>query len=253
MKYDLNYTFVTSDWHFRDWMGSGGLIAESTEPVMAIEDEKGVAKAGPRAVVLAGLTRLRRFCCNPSLVVGGEGLVSAKLEALAELMAELRDGGHRALVFSQFTDYLDIVRKMVEGQGWSMQYLDGATPLKERGRRVDAFQNGEGDFFLISLKAGGTGLNLTAADYVIILDPWWNPAVENQAADRAHRIGQRRPVTIYRLIAKDTVEEQVLALHNTKQLLAADILDDTGSSSLSSEMLMGLLKGEIATKSKKES
>ncbi len=110
--------------------------------------------------------------------------------------------------------------------------------------RVDAFQNGEGDFFLISLKAGGTGLNLTAADYVIILDPWWNPAVENQAADRAHRIGQRRPVTIYRLIAKDTVEEQVLALHNTKRLLAADMLDDTGSSSLSSEMLMGLLKGE---------
>ena len=219
----------------------------------ALED---VAKADRRhklAMLLTGLTRLRRFCCNPSLVVGGEGLVSAKLEALAELMAELRDGGHRALVFSQFTDYLDIVRKMVEGKGWSMQYLDGATPLKERGRRVDAFQNGEGDFFLISLKAGGTGLNLTAADYVIILDPWWNPAVENQAADRAHRIGQRRPVTIYRLIAKDTVEEQVLALHNTKQLLAADILDDTGSSSLSSEMLMGLLKGEIATKSKKES
>ena len=219
----------------------------------ALED---VARADRRhklAMLLTGLTRLRRFCCNPSLVVGGEGLASAKLEALAELMAELRDGGHRALVFSQFTDYLDIVRKMVEGKGWSMQYLDGATPLKERGRRVDAFQNGEGDFFLISLKAGGTGLNLTAADYVIILDPWWNPAVENQAADRAHRIGQRRPVTIYRLIAKDTVEEQVLALHNTKRLLAADILDDTGSSSLSSEMLMGLLKGEIDTKSKKES
>ena len=202
-------------------------------------------------MLLTGLTRLRRFCCNPSLVIGGEGLVSAKLDALAELMAELRDGGHRALVFSQFTDYLDIVRKMVEGKGWSMQYLDGATPLKERGRRVDAFQNGEGDFFLISLKAGGTGLNLTAADYVIILDPWWNPAVESQAADRAHRIGQRRPVTIYRLIAKDTVEEQVLAMHNTKRLLAADILDDSGSSSLSSEMLMGLLKGEIDTQSKK--
>ena len=107
-------------------------------------------------------------------------------------MAELRDGGHRALVFSQFTDYLDIVRKMVEGKGWSMQYLDGATPLKERGKRVDAFQNGEGDFFLISLKAGGTGLNLTAADYVIILDPWWNPAVSRdlsrhqQSVHRTH-------------------------------------------------------------------
>ena len=210
----------------------------------ALEDVAQADKSHKLAMLLTGLTRLRRYCCNPSLVAGGKGLASAKLDALAELMAELRDGGHRALVFSQFTDYLDIVRKMVEGKGWSMQYLDGTTPLKERGRRVDAFQNGDGDFFLISLKAGGTGLNLTAADYVIILDPWWNPAVENQAADRAHRIGQRRPVTIYRLIAKDTVEEQVLALHNTKRLLAADILDDTGSSSLSSEMLMSLLKGE---------
>ena len=210
----------------------------------ALEDVSKTDKEHKLAMLLTGLTRLRRFCCNPSLVVRGKGLASAKLDALAELMAELRDGGHRALVFSQFTDYLDIVRKMVEGKGWSMQYLDGSTPLKERGRRVDAFQNGEGDFFLISLKAGGTGLNLTAADYVIILDPWWNPAVENQAADRAHRIGQRRPVTIYRLIAKDTVEEQVLALHNAKRQLAADMLDDTGSSSLTSEVLMGLLKGE---------
>ena len=214
----------------------------------ALADVDKADKKHKLAMLLTGLTRLRRFCCNPSLVVGGNGLASAKINALAELMEELRDGGHRALVFSQFTDYLAIVRKMVEGKGWSMQYLDGATPLKERGRRVDAFQNGEGDFFLISLKAGGTGLNLTAADYVIILDPWWNPAVESQAADRAHRIGQRRPVTIYRLIAKDTVEEQVLALHNTKRLLAADILDDTSSSSLSSEMLMGLLKGEQDTK-----
>ena len=108
---------------------------------------------------------------------------------------------------------------------------------------VDAFQDGEGDFFLISLKAGGTGLNLTAADYVIILDPWWNPAVEKQAADRAHRIGQSRPVTIYRLIARDTVEERVLALHKEKRDLAADMLDGTGSSHLNSEILMGLLQG----------
>ena len=195
------------------------------------------------AQLLAGLTRLRRFCCNPSLVLGGDDLASAKLDALAELMAELHDGGHRALVFSQFTDYLAIVRKMVEEKGWSIQYLDGSTPLKERARRVDAFQNGEGDFFLISLKAGGAGLNLTAADYVIILDPWWNPAVENQAADRAHRIGQNRPVTIYRLIARDTVEERVLAPHKEKRDLAADMLDGTGSSRLNSEILMGLLQG----------
>ena len=208
----------------------------------AIDDVASAEKKRKLAMLLTGLTRLRRYCCNPSLVTGGR-LASAKLEALAELMEELRDGGHRALVFSQFTDYLDIVKKMVEGKGWTLQYLDGSTPLKERGRRVDAFQNGEGDFFLISLKAGGTGLNLTAADYVIILDPWWNPAVEYQAADRAHRIGQRRPVTIYRLIVKDTVEEKVMALHNAKRILAEDMLSDTGSSSVNSEVLMGLLRG----------
>ena len=195
------------------------------------------------AQLLAGLTRLRRFCCNPSLVLGGDDVASAKLDALAELMAELHDGGHRALVFSQFTDYLAIVRKMVEEKGWSIQYLDGSTPLRERARRVDAFQDGEGDFFLISLKAGGTGLNLTAADYVIILDPWWNPAVENQAADRAHRIGQSRPVTIYRLIARDTVEERVLALHKEKRNLAADMLDGTSGAALSETALLALLKG----------
>ena len=114
--------------------------------------------------------------------------------------------------------------------------------LKERSRRVDAFQTGEGDFFLISLKAGGTGLNLTGADYVIILDPWWNPAVENQAADRVHRIGQRRPVTIYRLIARGTVEERVLDLHREKLLLSEELLDETASSVLSGEQLMNLLK-----------
>jgi len=157
-------------------------------------------------------------------------------------MEELREGGHRALVFSQFTDYLEIVRQMVQEKGWSAQYLDGETPLKERGKCVEAFQNGEGDFFLISLKAGGTGLNLTAADYVIILDPWWNPAVENQAADRAHRIGQRRPVTIYCLIAKDTVEERVLDLHREKLQLSAEVLDDTASASLTGEELLELLK-----------
>ena len=208
----------------------------------ALEDVSTADKKHKLAQMLAGLTRLRRFCCNPSLVLKSGSIGSAKLAALVELMQELHDGGHRALVFSQFTDYLKIVQKAVEESGWTSQYLDGETPLKERGKRVDAFQNGEGDFFLISLKAGGTGLNLTAADYVIILDPWWNPAVENQAADRAHRIGQKRPVTIYRLIAKDTVEEKVLDLHREKQALAADMLDGTGSSALNSEMLMGLLQ-----------
>ena len=124
--------------------------------------------------------------------------------------------------------------------GWSHCYLDGATPTAERERLVNAFQSGEGDFFVISLKAGGTGLNLTSADYVILLDPWWNPAVENQAADRAHRIGQKNPVTVYRLIASDTVEERVLELHKEKKAIAEDVLDGTGKSALTPEALMKL-------------
>ena len=133
---------------------------------------------------------------------------------------------------------------MIQAHGWAHLYLDGSTPTAERGRLVEAFQSGVGDFFVISLKAGGTGLNLTAADYVILLDPWWNPAVENQAADRVHRIGQRNPVTVYRLIAADTVEERVLELHKEKRQIAEDMLDGTGSSALSPAQLMGLFRSK---------
>jgi SNF2 family DNA or RNA helicase len=121
-------------------------------------------------------------------------------------------------------------------------YLDGSTPAVERKKRVDAFQSGLGDVFLISLKAGGTGLNLTAADYVIHLDPWWNPAVEDQASDRAHRMGQQRPVTIYRLVAKGTIEEKILELHNHKRDLADSLLDGSDvSGKLSAEELLKLI------------
>ena len=195
-----------------------------------------------RISILAELTRLRRYCCHPSLVTGEAGCVSAKMDALVELLGNLRDNGHRALVFSQFTDYLAIVRKMVEAQGWTLQYLDGSTPAAERERLVEAFQRGEGDFFLISLKAGGTGLNLTAANYVILLDPWWNPAVENQAADRVHRIGQKNPVTVYRLIASDTMEERVIELHREKKALSEDLLGGAGSAALTPEQLMALFR-----------
>ena len=198
--------------------------------------------ADNRISILAELTRLRRYCCHPSLVIGEAGRVSAKMDALLELLGNLRDNGHRALVFSQFTDYLAIVRRAVEAQGWTHCYLDGQTPASERARLVEEFQRGEGDFFLISLKAGGTGLNLTAANYVILLDPWWNPAVENQAADRAHRIGQKNPVTVYRLIAADTVEERVVELHREKKALAEDVLGDAGSAALTPEQLMGLFR-----------
>ena len=194
-----------------------------------------------RISILAELTRLRRFCCHPSLVLP-DFSTSAKLEMLTSLLSDLRSNGHRALVFSQFTDYLAIVRRMLESNGWSYRYLDGTTPQKERDAAVDAFQKGEGDFFLISLKAGGMGLNLTAANYVVLLDPWWNPAVENQAADRVHRIGQKDPVTIYRLIAADTVEERVLDLHAQKQEMAEDVLDGTSTTTLTPEVLMGLFR-----------
>jgi SNF2 family DNA or RNA helicase len=193
-----------------------------------------------RISILAELTRLRRYCCHPSLVLGPEARESAKMDALVELLGDLRENRHRALVFSQFTDYLTLVRRAVDDAGWTHLYLDGQTPAAERGRLVDAFQRGEGDFFLISLKAGGTGLNLTAANYVILLDPWWNPAVENQAADRVHRIGQKNPVTVYRLIAADTVEERVLELHREKKAIAEDVLEDASASALTPDELLSL-------------
>ena len=162
--------------------------------------------------VLAEIMKLRRACCNPRLVMPEPALPSSKLQLFGEVLQELLDNRHKALVFSQFVDHLHIIQAYLEDQNISYQYLDGGTPVKQRKKRVDAFQAGEGDVFLISLKAGGTGLNLTAADYVIHMDPWWNPAVEDQASDRAHRIGQQRPVTIYRLVAKDTIEDKIVDL-----------------------------------------
>ena len=186
-----------------------------------------------RLRVLAEITRLRRACCHPRLVLSeGDALAagmslasSAKLVALAELVSELRDGGHRALIYSQFVDHLQVVREWLDAQAISYQYLDGGTPQRQRQDRVRAFQAGEGELFLISLRAGGTGLNLTGADFVIHLDPWWNPAVEDQASDRIYRIGQERPVTVVRLIVRASVEERIMALHRSKRELAADLLE----------------------------
>ena len=149
-------------------------------------------------------------------------------------------------MFSQFVDHLAIVRAWLDEQKIAYQYLDGSTPANERKKRVDAFQAGQGDIFLISLKAGGTGLNLTAADYVIHLDPWWNPAVEDQASDRAHRMGQQRPVTIYRLVTQDTIEEKILALHAEKRELADSLLDGGDSAGrMDTEALLRLLKESV--------
>ncbi len=192
--------------------------------------------------VLAEIMKLRRACCNTRLVKGTTALPSAKLEAFGEVLEELLENNHKALVFSQFVDHLSILREFLDGQNIAYQYLDGSTPAKDRKKRVDAFQAGEGDVFLISLKAGGTGLNLTAADYVIHMDPWWNPAVEDQASDRAHRIGQLRPVTIYRLVAKNTIEEKIVDLHKQKRDLADSLLEGTDmSGKISTEQLLQLI------------
>jgi hypothetical protein len=198
---------------------------------------------GQTLQVLAALMRLRRACCNPALVQPGLGIPSSKLEAFLDLVDELRESDHRALVFSQFVDHLGLLRQALDERGVSYQYLDGSTPVRKRAAAVKAFQAGEGELFLISLKAGGTGLNLTAADYIIHMDPWWNPAVEDQASDRAHRIGQTRPVTVYRLVLKGTVEQKILGLHKHKRQLADDILSESAmAASLDAQTLLALLK-----------
>ena len=193
--------------------------------------------------VFAALMKLRRACCNVVLAGSPAEMPSAKLEAFADLLGEVRGGGHKALVFSQFVDHLAILQDWLTERGIPFQYLDGSTPPEERRRRVAAFQAGEGDCFLISLRAGGTGLNLTAADCVIHMDPWWNPAVEEQASDRAHRIGQTRPVTVYRIVARGTIEEKIVALHAWKRDLADGLLEDSGRAvKLSAEELLNLIR-----------
>lgn len=201
-----------------------------------------------RFQVLAGITKLRQLACHPRLCDKKWKKSSAKLDALLELVDELRGEQHRALVFSQFTSHLSIVRDAFDDAGISYQYLDGGSTAKQREAAVDAFQSGQGDVFLISLKAGGTGLNLTAADYVIHLDPWWNPAVEDQATDRAHRYGQTRPVTVYRLVAKDTIEEKIIALHDRKRELVSSILEGSDEAAkLSTQELVDLIKTSGST------
>jgi len=197
-----------------------------------------------RFQILAEIMKLRRMCCNVKLVMPDSPLESSKLNLLSEIIDELLENGHKALIFSQFVGHLQIIKEHIVKKGIKYQYLDGSTPLKQRQDAINAFQGGEGDVFLISLKAGGVGLNLTAADYVIHMDPWWNPAVEDQASDRAHRIGQMRPVTIYRLVTKGTIEDKIVALHQNKRDLADSLLEGTEiSGKMSTEQLLALIHG----------
>ncbi len=194
--------------------------------------------------VLAELTRLRRAACDPRLAAPELGRIGAKVQAFERLATELVEGRHQALVFSQFTDFLKLLAERLDAAGLRYQYLDGSTPAAARGERVAAFQRGEADLFLISLKAGGFGLNLTAADYVVITDPWWNPAAEDQAMGRAHRIGQQRPVTVYRLVTAGSIEERIVGLHHDKRELAEGLLADQDTSApLAAQELVDLLRG----------
>jgi len=177
--------------------------------------------------VLARITQLRQLSCNIKLVEPESTIASSKLKILNNLLSEILENNHKVLIFSQFVSHLALIKEQLEKNNIHFQYLDGSTPIKQRKVRVDAFQQGQGDVFLISLKAGGTGLNLTAADYVIHMDPWWNPAVEDQASDRVHRIGQQRPVTVYRLVSKETIEEKIILLHKNKRDLAQNLLEGT--------------------------
>jgi SNF2 family DNA or RNA helicase len=198
------------------------LRAEALEAVSEMAGRGGDA----RFHVLAQIMRLRRAASDPRLAVEG-AVGGAKLDALVELIDELIANRHKALVFSQFTGFLDLAEERLKALGVRFHRLDGSTPAAARAHRVAAFQAGEGDVFLISLKAGGSGLNLTAADYVILCDPWWNPAVEAQAAGRAHRIGQNRPVTVYRLLTAGTIEERIIEMHETKRAIADALLART--------------------------
>lgn len=210
--------------------------------VEALQDES-PEEAKSHIKILAQIMKLRRACCHPQLVMPETSIPGSKLEAFAYTVEDLLANGHKALVFSQFVDHLRIVREHLDQKGIEYRYLDGSTPSKTRKQEVDAFQAGQGDLFLISLRAGGQGLNLTAADYVIHLDPWWNPAVEDQASDRAHRIGQTRPVTIYRLVMRNTIEEKIVELHGAKRDLAENLLegaDMTGK--MSADELLALLR-----------
>ncbi len=180
-----------------------------------------------RIAIFRSLTRLRQLSLDAALVDPAyDGVGSAKIDVLVDHLVEVIAEGHRALVFSQFTSFLSRVRHRLEAEGIESKYLDGRT--RRRSEVVSGFKSGEGSVFLISLKAGGVGLTLTEADYVFVLDPWWNPAVEAQAVDRAHRIGQQRPVIVYRLVAAETIEEKVMELKARKAALFAQVLDGGG-------------------------
>jgi superfamily II DNA or RNA helicase len=209
------------------------VLDECRQKVFGEIAQRGIARS--QISVLAALLRLRQVCCDPRLLKNREGAenpASSKLTALLDMLEEIIESGHKILVFSQFVEMLTLIRAELDKSPYQYEYIDGQTPAKDRLDKVNRFNEADEKtlpIFLISLKAGGTGLNLTGADYVIHYDPWWNPAVENQATDRAHRIGQTRHVFNYKLITRGTVEEKILALQKKKKELADLIIGDDES------------------------
>ena len=220
---------------------------ESSERELFDLEASGAGEGKLKFAALTQLLRLRQICCDPRLVAPDSPAgISTKLDSFNELLAEAVDDGHRVLVFSQFTSLLALLRAELDAQQLAHCYLDGSMPTRARQAEVDRFQaSADIPLFLLSLKAGGTGLNLTGADTVVHFDPWWNPAAEAQATDRAHRIGQKRVVTSYKLIASGTVEEKVLALQAEKRALLAGVFEasDEAAAKLSLADLKSLLKG----------
>jgi non-specific serine/threonine protein kinase len=190
--------------------------------------EEGVSKTA--FLILEGLTKLRMLCDSPSLVNNSSGeLYKAESIKLEELTREIEENisNHKILVFSQFLGMLDLVRKRLEKDNVKYVYLDGSTPAAERQNIVNQFQEDQTiQVFLMSLKAGGVGLTLTAADYVYIVDPWWNPAVEDQAIDRTHRIGQNKAIFAYKMICKDSIEEKIIQLQEKKKSIVKELISE---------------------------
>ena len=218
-------------------------LASQDRLALQIQHQEDKELKGEKLKILAELTKLRQICCDPSLCFEGYDGSSAKLETCMELVSQAIDGGHRVLLFSQFTTMLDIIERRLASEGFSTLMLTGSTSKEARERLVRKFQAGDGDVFLISLKAGGVGLNLTSADVVIHYDPWWNTAAQDQATDRAHRIGQRHDVSVFKLIVEGTIEERILKMQEAKRDLAESVLAGEGvkSALLTREDILALL------------
>ncbi|MCP4152704.1 MAG: SWF/SNF helicase family protein, partial [bacterium] len=207
-------------------------------------EERGLA--GSSIKVLEGMLRLRQICLAPQLVEKKfQGVSSIKFNHFKELLEDILSEGHKVLVFSQFVKVLGMIREHLDEEGVKYSYLDGSISLKKREREIKVFQESESTgVFLLSLKAGGVAINLTAADYVIIFDPWWNPAVEAQAIDRSHRIGQKRKVIVYRMVVRDSIEEKMLQLQDKKRELVDQLITSEvkGFKDLTAGDILGLFQ-----------